>query len=174
MASGSQPSCSSPNSLLKCPERHRNKKECSPQPWKLWLSESLLPRFRGVSLREQQRWRQWRKAFCAYPRVFLSQKPLVYFSQKAGYPSSYFESLLHAMKLVCSMPQRFPIHPSFFLHWPQQLHKTNRVEKRRDFFPFLEMNDVSVHPGKCSSINSALRWVQEVRFMAEALYVSGL
>ena len=32
--------------LLKCPERCRNKKGCSPQPWKGWLSDSRVPRSR--------------------------------------------------------------------------------------------------------------------------------
>lgn len=64
--------------------------------------------------------------------------------------------------------------PSFSVHRLQHLPQTKRWEKGRDLSPSPEMCDVSLHPGKCSSIHSALRWVQQGRFMAEAFDMLGL
>lgn len=118
----------------------------------------------GCSLWGQQRWKE-RKTFYACPRVFLLQKPVVWFSQNAESSSSYFRGSASFE----GSHRAVSVHPPFLLEAPTSTTSPN--QKGRD--PF-SMCNVSLHPGKCRSMNSAVRWAQQVRFMAEAFSMLGL
>lgn len=164
MASGLQPCGSFPSSLLKYPVRQEE--EITKKAHHSSDSRTVrqpVAKARGCSLWGQQRWEERRKTFYACPRVVLLQKPVVWFSQNAESSSS---SYFRGSASFEGSHRAVSVHPPFLLKAPNST--TSSSQKGRDLFP---MCKVSLHPQKCRSMNSALRWAQQVRFMAEACSV---
>lgn len=122
--------------------------------WTVWLSNSLLPRSRRSLPEGRAEVEGVEKGFVCLPRIFLFKRPLVYSSQKAGYPFSY----LWGAASYKAATKQFPIHPSSCTQ-PQHLPRTSRWIKEKDTPPphaSPEACNVSLHPGKYSSISSTL------------------